>query len=90
MSHPSRFWLRLKPNLGAGGAVLCPWVNESSRASLNILKMPSGVPHQLTVDDHYRGYFLPRDSTVLANVWCVVLRLRADPRFIDPQGNHPE
>jgi len=52
--------------------------------------MVSGVPHQLTADDSYRGYFLPKGSTVLFNAWYVVFHLRADPRLIDPQGNHPE
>ena len=48
--------------------------------------MPLGVPHQLTADDNYRGYFLPRDSTVIVNAWYVVFRLRADPRLIDPRA----
>ena len=90
MSHPSGFWLRLPLRLGGDGAALCPWVNEPFRVSLNVLKTVSGVPHQLTADDSYRGRFLPRGSTVLFNTWFAVFRLRTDPRFIDFQGNHPE
>jgi hypothetical protein len=37
---------------------------------VELLKMLPGVPHQLTTDDEYRGYFLPKDTTVLVNAWC--------------------
>jgi hypothetical protein len=30
----------------------------------------SGIPHRLTQDDTYEGYFLPKDSIVIANIWC--------------------
>lgn len=52
--------------------------------------MASGVPHQLTADDNYLGYFLPSGSTVLFNAWFAFLCLRTDQRLIDSQGNHPE
>lgn len=29
------------------------------------------VPHRLTQDDVYRGYFIPRGSTIIGNAWCV-------------------
>ena len=90
MSQPTRFWLRRPLKSSGDGAALCPWVNESPRGSLNVLKMASGVPHQLTTDDNYRGYFLPKDSTVLFNAWFVAFHLRAGPRLIDSQGNHSE
>lgn len=28
-------------------------------------------------DDVYNGYFLPKDSIVLGNAWCVILALPA-------------
>ena len=90
MSHLTRFWLQLPLKSSGDGVALCPWVKESSIASLNVLKMASGVPHQLTADDNYRGYFLPRGSTVLFNAWSVAFHLRTDPRLIDSQGNHPQ
>ena len=30
---------------------------------------PPGVPHRLTVDDVYEGYFLPAGSIVIGNAW---------------------
>jgi len=90
VSHLTRLWLRLPLRFSGDGAALCPWVKQPFRASLNVLKIASGVPHQLTTDDNYRGYFLPKGSTVLFNAWSVILCLRADPRLIDSQGNHPE
>lgn len=83
MSHFAGLWLRPPLKFGEDGVALCPWVNGSSYTLLNLLKMMSGVPHQLTVDDNYRGYFLPRGSTVLFNAWSVAFHLRADPRLID-------
>ncbi|SPJ78457.1 related to O-methylsterigmatocystin oxidoreductase [Fusarium torulosum] len=32
---------------------------------------PGGVPHALTRDDTYEGYFLPKDTIVLANTWAI-------------------
>ena len=32
---------------------------------------PGGVPHALTRDDTYEGYFLPKDTVVLANTWAI-------------------
>jgi hypothetical protein len=29
----------------------------------------SGLPHRLMQDDTYEGYFLPKDSIVIANIW---------------------
>lgn len=31
--------------------------------------LPLGVPHLLTEDDTYNGYFLPAGTTVAANQW---------------------
>jgi len=32
-------------------------------------KDPPGVPHAVTEDDAYEGYFIPKGTTVLANIW---------------------
>jgi len=29
------------------------------------------MPHQLTEDDAYQGYFMPKDATVMFNAWFV-------------------
>lgn len=53
--------------------------------------MVPGVPHQLTADDNYRGYFLPRGSTVLFNAWLGNFSFPPRPAgLIGSQGNYPE
>ncbi|GAB0138040.1 hypothetical protein EsDP_00006287 [Epichloe bromicola] len=32
---------------------------------------PGGVPHALTQDDTYEGYFLPKGTVVVANTWAI-------------------
>jgi cytochrome P450 len=32
---------------------------------------PVGVPHKLREDDVSKGYFIPKDSVVIVNAWCV-------------------
>ncbi|KAF5548077.1 cytochrome P450 monooxygenase [Fusarium phyllophilum] len=32
---------------------------------------PGGVPHALTRDDTYEGYFMPRGTILLANTWAI-------------------
>ncbi|KAJ3985977.1 cytochrome P450 [Lentinula detonsa] len=34
---------------------------------------PVGIPHRLTQDDYYEGYFLPKDTICYANVWSLHL-----------------
>ncbi|KAJ4479616.1 cytochrome P450 [Lentinula edodes] len=34
---------------------------------------PLGIPHRLTQDDYYEGYFLPKDTICYANVWSIHL-----------------
>lgn len=31
--------------------------------------VPLGVAHCATADDEYNGYYIPRDATVLYNIW---------------------
>ncbi|KAF8748995.1 cytochrome p450 [Rhizoctonia solani] len=53
---------------------------------------PLGVPHASTQDDVYRGYFIPKGSTVIGNTWaiCNDPNLYPNPerfypdRFLDP------
>ncbi|KAJ7480592.1 cytochrome P450, partial [Mycena latifolia] len=41
-------------------------VREVSRWWTNV---PLGIPHQLAQDDWYDGYFLPKGSLILPNIW---------------------
>ncbi|KAE9385793.1 cytochrome P450 [Gymnopus androsaceus JB14] len=33
---------------------------------------PLSIPHRVDTDDNYKGYFIPKHSTVLANVWGIL------------------
>ncbi|KAI0267111.1 cytochrome P450 [Gloeopeniophorella convolvens] len=55
---------------------------------------PVGLPHRTQADDVHRGYFIPRSSIVIANVWQMLhdANVYADPekfspeRFIEEEG----
>ncbi|KAL0060282.1 hypothetical protein AAF712_012945 [Marasmius tenuissimus] len=32
---------------------------------------PLGVPHRSNADDYYEGFFIPKDTIVIANVWAL-------------------
>ncbi|KAF8844010.1 cytochrome P450 [Paxillus ammoniavirescens] len=57
--------------------------------------LPMGVAHFVSEDDEYRGYFIPKGTSVLPNVWamlhdekCYPDPLRFDPeRFVDQAAN---
>ncbi|TFK65823.1 cytochrome P450 [Pluteus cervinus] len=57
--------------------------------------LPLGVPHKSTEDDHYNGYFVPKGSIVLSNIWAMTRNEVDYPepekfkpgRFIDEHGN---
>ena len=34
-----------------------------------ITNYPPGIPHVCTEDDYYKGYFIPKGSSVIANIW---------------------
>ncbi|KAF7429015.1 hypothetical protein PC9H_008253 [Pleurotus ostreatus] len=46
-----------------------------------------GVPHRLTMDDEYKGYFIPKGTTVFANVWAL---LRDEEYYPDADKFKPE
>lgn len=35
--------------------------------------LPLAVPHRAMRDDVYKGYFIPKDASVIGNVWSVLL-----------------
>ncbi len=37
--------------------------------------IPLGVPHRLTQDDEFNGYFIPKGTLILPNIWLVPIRL---------------
>ncbi|KAJ8081611.1 hypothetical protein PM082_007457 [Marasmius tenuissimus] len=47
----------------------------------------TGVPHYTHVEDRYRGYYIPKDTTVLPNVWAIFHDERMYP---DPYKFNPE
>ncbi|TFK25364.1 cytochrome P450 [Coprinopsis marcescibilis] len=50
-----------------------PFLEASVMESFRLYpSLPSGVPHALSEDDVYRGYFIPKGSTVLANAWAML------------------
>lgn len=48
---------------------------------------PMALPHTTIEDDVYEGYFIPKGSQVLANVWAMFQNPAAYP---DPDTFHPE
>ncbi|KAJ3563355.1 hypothetical protein NP233_g8990 [Leucocoprinus birnbaumii] len=48
---------------------------------------PVGVPHRLTQDDTYNGYFLPAGTTIIANAWAM---LHDPTMFPDPERFDPD
>lgn len=48
---------------------------------------PLGLPHRLTEDDWYEGYFLPKGTIVVSNIYGI----NRDPEFFpDPDAFRPE
>ncbi|KAI0373553.1 CyP450 monooxygenase [Pilatotrama ljubarskyi] len=49
--------------------------------------VPLGVPHRSIQDDEYRGYFIPKGTLVVSNIWAY----SRDPRhYSDPETFMPE
>ncbi|KAJ7366653.1 cytochrome P450 [Mycena albidolilacea] len=49
--------------------------------------VPLGVPHATTEDDIYNGYFIPKGTIVLANIWAMV---HDESRYPNPDKFDPE
>lgn len=54
---------------------------------ISLTSLPEGVPHVPDQDDMYNGYFIPKGSTVIGNVWAIHM----DPnRYPNPTAFDPE
>ena len=38
---------------------------------VTILTSSEGVPHMCTIDDEYNGFYIPKGTTMIGNVWLV-------------------
>ncbi|KAI0714200.1 cytochrome P450 [Cerioporus squamosus] len=48
---------------------------------------PVGLPHRVVADDEYKGYFIPKGASIVANVWAMA----RDPiLYPDPHNFVPE
>ncbi|RPD65871.1 cytochrome P450 [Lentinus tigrinus ALCF2SS1-7] len=82
--------LRWNPVVPLGDQLLFPL---SVRQYVLIEGAPD-VPHMLTEDDVYNGYFLPKGTLVVANTWAILHDAKAYPepskynpdRFLRPDG----
>ncbi|KXN82407.1 O-methylsterigmatocystin oxidoreductase, partial [Leucoagaricus sp. SymC.cos] len=57
--------------------------------------VPLGIPHQTTEDDGFNGYFIPKDTRVVANIWGMAYdeNVYPNPTKFDPTrflGEHPQ
>ncbi len=44
--------------------------------------VPQGTPHAVTEEDSYRGYRIPKGSTIIAPLWGIHL----NPKDVGPVG----
>ncbi|KAK7678432.1 hypothetical protein QCA50_018492 [Cerrena zonata] len=52
-----------------------------------MMVLPLGVPHRVTRDDEYKGFFIPAGSTIIVNAWSIL----HDPDvFPEPENFKPE
>lgn len=53
-----------------------PYVNAIVKETLRWHSiLPLGLSHQLSEDDTYQGYFLPKGSNIVANAWYTMMLL---------------
>ncbi|KAK7695619.1 hypothetical protein QCA50_000255 [Cerrena zonata] len=48
---------------------------------------PLGIPHRASQDDIYKGYLIPKDSIIIANIWAL---LRDPEIYPDPSAFNPD
>ncbi|KIL66931.1 hypothetical protein M378DRAFT_160486 [Amanita muscaria Koide BX008] len=49
--------------------------------------LPAGLPHATTSDDTYKGYYIPKGTIVMPNVWAIT---RNEDKHPDPELFQPE
>lgn len=50
----------------------------------------TGIPHRMTQDDVYKGYFIPKDTTVIFNAWNLSLQAEDGTPLENPDAFVPE
>ncbi|KAF9000229.1 cytochrome P450 [Cyathus striatus] len=56
---------------------------------------PLGLPHRVSADDHYEGYFIPKGTKIVANIWALTHdeETYPNPSVFDPErhlGDNPQ
>ncbi|KAF9031190.1 cytochrome P450 [Panaeolus papilionaceus] len=65
-----------------------PYVEAIYREVMRLCPpLPSAIPHVALVDDWYKGYFIPKGTAVLGNVWGMN---RDEEKYEDPMSFKPE
>ena len=57
-----------------------PFGRAFDMAIISILTSSEGVPHMSTNDDEYNGFYIPKGTIMIGNVWLV--RLTNNPIFL--------
>jgi Cytochrome P450 len=52
-----------------------------------MLMYPAGIPHRVTQDDSYEGYFIPAGSIVIGNIWYGAPPTFCPEPFRSPHGS---
>lgn len=48
---------------------------------------PAGVPHATINDDVYKGYYIPKGTLLMPNIWAVT---RNEEKYLEPDSFNPE
>ncbi|PBL01644.1 cytochrome P450 [Armillaria gallica] len=73
------------PNLGDQSSL--PYISALFKEVLRYSPAARlGLPHRVTEEDNYGGYRIPKDSTVMANIWAICRdpSVYPDPDTFDP------
>ncbi|KAH9478443.1 Cytochrome P450 monooxygenase [Psilocybe cubensis] len=49
--------------------------------------VPIGIPHCSTQDDHYKGYYIPKGTSIFANIWALA---HDEADYPEPHSFKPE